>query len=981
MLMASKIGPSGKLPGVGRISVPVKSQFIRGFALIIRCSGCQTTFSFATEPPKFCQECGHSLKDEETLIGEDDAAVAAAGVASMEAADVTIAPSTSASQQFRGLQAGERIENYELINILGSGGMGVVWKAVDTNNGRQVALKRLSKNHLSDQDSVTRFMREAQLASKMSHPRVTFVYSAGRLDEQPFIAMELMPGETLADRVKNEGPLPVGEAVDKILDVIDGLDAAHEMGLIHRDVKPSNCFVDSDDRVKIGDFGLSKSVIGTDIELTRTGTFMGTPAYAAPEQIRGEKLDNRTDIYAVGATLCNLLTGRAPFVGDAMTVTAQIITDEPKIVGEIPRELVRILKQCLEKHRPKRYQTLKDLKNALLPFAQSQNSLAAIGRRVSAYMIDVVLVGTGYGIVLAMFGIYAGITSKTEEVPLDDLLKPISWIGPIVGFVVPILYFTFLEALKGKTIGKRVLGLKVVDHEGANPSWGRAFLRAFFIPGGAAIPLLLGLIILSFWPMTTSPIDTTIRTAVNLLVAVVPLMTILSPIIRQVGNEGWHEIISGTRVISDGQTDTGYLLIPDPKPQCAKSTFMLGPYRVGQILQQSEGTTVYLGVDPQLDRNVWVHCCEGEDCPPTEQRILLARVARQRWLDGGFTDGKRWDAFEAIEGLPVQTVVGSRYDVGWPEYQKMLKDVAEELKTAMNDGTLPSTLSLPQVWLDRNGHAKIIDRSLVDVVNLPDRDPRLSMLDTVVDFTATKSDIAPQAQGPVQLIKALGKSVTKGEPLPLSAQDFLNELESKPDTDSTLSWAIERLKGFAGKLGKIDWETRVGILGITVGFEFMLYTIVSSFLYLLAFYLIPLPTPSRYFIGLALSLIIPVAMGVIFSGGAIFHFMEVTVTSRKGQRIGFLKQMSRSFLSWLPAMAGVGAWLVCIVAGNGQMNGIEPEPGSLTADFREHLYIPVSAFLIILVTFFIQLVGVLIVLISPTRGLQDYLNGTRLLPK
>ena len=99
--------------------------------------------------------------------------------------------------------------------------------------------------------------------------------------------MELMPGETLEDRVKNEGPLPVGEAVDKILDVIDGLIAAHNLGLIHRDVKPSNCFIDSDDRVKVGDFGLSKSVVTTDIELTRTGTFVGTPAYAAPEQIRG----------------------------------------------------------------------------------------------------------------------------------------------------------------------------------------------------------------------------------------------------------------------------------------------------------------------------------------------------------------------------------------------------------------------------------------------------------------------------------------------------------------------------------------------------------------------------------------------------------------------------------------------------------------------------------------------------------------------
>ena len=382
--------------------------------MIIRCSGCNTSFTFESDPPKFCQECGHSLKEEETHAGGEEAG-------STESEDVTIAPSTPATANpGRALQAGQRIENYELINILGSGGMGVVWKAVDLNNGRQVALKRLAKNHLSDQNSVTRFMREAQLASKISHPRVTFVYSTGRIEEQPFIAMELMPGETLADRVKNNGPLPVGEAVDKILDVIDGLDAAHSMGLIHRDVKPSNCFIDTDDRVKVGDFGLSKSIVSTEVELTRTGTFMGTPAYAAPEQIRGEKLDNRTDIYAVGATLCNLLTGRPPFVGDAMTVTAQIVTDTPKITGELPRELVRILQMSLEKNRSKRFQSLQDMKNALLPFAQSQDPLAAIGRRVSAYMIDAVLGAVTMGVLLGGFGAYAGAMSQLKGTSLED---------------------------------------------------------------------------------------------------------------------------------------------------------------------------------------------------------------------------------------------------------------------------------------------------------------------------------------------------------------------------------------------------------------------------------------------------------------------------------------------------------------------------------------------------------------------------------
>ncbi len=919
---------------------------------------------------------------------------------------MTIAPTTIAeAPPSRGLRAGERIENYELINILGSGGMGVVWKAVDTNNGRQVALKRLAKNHLADQDSVTRFMREAQLASKISHPRVTFVYSAGRLDEQPFIAMELMPGETLADRVKHDGPLPVGEAVDKILDVIDGLDAAHAMGLIHRDVKPSNCFIDTDDRVKIGDFGLSKSVISTDVELTRTGTFMGTPAYAAPEQIRGEKLDHRTDIYAVGATLCNLLTGRPPFVGDAMTVTAQIVTDEPKIVGNLPRELVRILQLSLEKNRDKRFQSLQELKNALLPFSESQNSLAAIGRRVSAYMIDVVLVAATMAVFLGGFGAYAGMMSQTRGTPIEELLEPISWIGPILGFGLPLLYFFVLEAFTGKTIGKRVLGLKVIDQEGAKPSWSRALLRAFFIPGGAAIPMVLGLIIVSVWPVTTSAVDATFRSAVNLLVSVVPLLIILAPIIRRSGSEGWHEILSATRVITEGCPATSQLLIPDPKPECdTESTFMLGPYRVGQILHTSKEMTVYLGVDTQLDRNVWVHVCEGEDCAPSEQRIMLARLARQRWLDGGFSNCKRWDAFEAIEGLPIQAVVASRYQVGWPEYRQLMQQVAEELKFALKDGTMPEKLSLPQVWLDRNGHAKIIDRSLVDVVNMPaaGEDPRTqsslkirAISSAEMQEHAWRAPNAPGStnsdagvvesggpeQGAVQLLKALAKSLFKGRPLPLSAQAFLTELQGKPEFESTLTWAIDGLKSLSGKLGKIDWETRVGILGITVGIEYLLYSIISSFIYLLAFFVIPVPNPSRYFIGLALGLIAPVFMGVIFHGGITFHFMGISVSNNKGKQVGYLKLITRSFLSWLPVVAATGAWMICIIGGNAQMGVVEPEVGSMAADFQANPMIALYALVIILLCLMSQAAGVLISLISPTRGLQDYLIGTRLLPK
>jgi hypothetical protein len=207
------------------------------------------------------------------------------------------------------------------------------------------------------------------------------------------------------------------------------------------------------------------------------------------------------------------------------------------------------------------------------------------------------------------------------------------------------------------------------------------------------------------------------------------------------------------------------------------------------------------------------------------------------------------------------------------------------------------------------------------------------------------------------------------------------ELQHQPNNESTLTWAIDQLRSLSGKLGKIDWETRVGILGITVGIEYLLYTMISAFMYLLAFFVIPVPNPSRYFVGLALSLIAPVILGVIFRGGITFHFMGISISNNKGKRVGYFRLITRSFLSWLPAVAATGAWMICIIGGNVRMNAEEPEVGSLAADFVANPMIALYALLIIAACILSQAAGVLISLVSPTRGLQDYLIGTRLLPK
>ena len=220
------------------------------------------------------------------------------------------------------------VGGYRLLRELGRGGMGAVFEAEDSSAGRHVAVKLISPDSTTSPEAVERFRREGRLASVIAHPRCVFVLAADEDAGRPYIVMELMPGATLKDLIEQQGARPPQEAVAKILDVIDGLQEAHRLGVVHRDVKPSNCFLEADGRVKIGDFGLSKS-LQLEGHLTRTGSFVGTPLFASPEQVRGETVDLQTDVYSVAATLYFLLTGRAPFQSKDTTIALVRIAADP----------------------------------------------------------------------------------------------------------------------------------------------------------------------------------------------------------------------------------------------------------------------------------------------------------------------------------------------------------------------------------------------------------------------------------------------------------------------------------------------------------------------------------------------------------------------------------------------------------------------------------------------------------------------------
>jgi eukaryotic-like serine/threonine-protein kinase len=282
------------------------------------------------------------------------------------------------------IAAGTRLSHYEIIAPLGAGGMGEVYRARDSRLGREVAIKMLPASFANDAERLRRFEQEARATSALNHPNILTVYDIGTTSSEngsaPFIVAELLEGAEIRALLK-DAALPARKAVDYARQIAEGLAAAHEKGVVHRDLKPENLFVTADDRVKILDFGLARvkpprgqvkvdSEAATERPLTSPGAVMGTVGYMSPEQVRGQEADHRTDIFAFGVVLYEMLSGRRAFTGEsAVEVMNAILKEDPPEFGETNRQinpaLEKIVRRCLEKRPERRFQTASDLGFAL----------------------------------------------------------------------------------------------------------------------------------------------------------------------------------------------------------------------------------------------------------------------------------------------------------------------------------------------------------------------------------------------------------------------------------------------------------------------------------------------------------------------------------------------------------------------------------------------------------------------------------------
>ncbi|MGH2677743.1 MAG: Stk1 family PASTA domain-containing Ser/Thr kinase [Actinomycetota bacterium] len=259
-------------------------------------------------------------------------------------------------------------ERYEIESTLGEGGMARVYRGTDGVLGRPVAIKVLADRYANDDTFVTRFRREAQAAAALNHPNVVSVFDTGDDGQAHYIVMEYVPGHTLADVLKREGPLDPDRAARIAENVATALQAAHERGLVHRDVKPGNVMIDPQGRTKVMDFGIARAA--TDDTLTQTGAVLGTAAYLSPEQARGDPVDARSDIYSLGCVLYEMLTGRPPFTGDSPVAIAYAhVNDQPDPPSAhrpgIPPDLEAVTMKALAKDPADRYGSAGALHDAL----------------------------------------------------------------------------------------------------------------------------------------------------------------------------------------------------------------------------------------------------------------------------------------------------------------------------------------------------------------------------------------------------------------------------------------------------------------------------------------------------------------------------------------------------------------------------------------------------------------------------------------
>jgi len=607
--------------------------------------------------------------------------------------------------------AGQPFGPYLIVRPIGKGGMGQVYEAEEIDSGRRVAIKILSRG-IGDDEERERFLQEGRLAASLSHPNTVYVFGTSEVQGFPVIAMELAPSGTLKDRVVSGPPMTPAQAVDAILQVIDGLEAAGAHGILHRDVKPSNCFVAADRRVLVGDFGLSIATLARlDGSGEAPGTILGTPGFASPEQLRGNALDVRSDIYSVGATIYYLLTGKAPFDdSNVATMITRVTTEPPPLLAlsrpDVPSRFASVVTKCLAKKPSERYANYAALRSALEPFRSASVTPAPLSRRFIAGAID------SYAATLPVIPInmYLGAKVLDTSDPNTIILVTLPTI------LVAVTYYTLLEGWFGCGAGKALFNLRVVDSNETAPGLRRALMRALvYILPPEVVRLTMGYLVVPLAKPGVTMNNTTqlLLAAFAIGVSVLVFALQFSTVRRRNGWAALHDLASVTRVVVRPRsmaTRKSTMRAAKVVPTGLASGERVGPYmappgtRAAAVAAGS--AFVVEGFDDRLRRSVWVELLPpGTPSLPAWRRDL-GRPGRTRWLSGRREGPDCWDAYEAIDGQPL--VAEAHEPQPWTRVRHWTADIASEIAAGAADGS-PPVLATDRLWLGSDDRVRLLE--------------------------------------------------------------------------------------------------------------------------------------------------------------------------------------------------------------------------------------------------------------------------------
>jgi len=886
----------------------------------------------STSDKQTCKRCGAAVPAK--WPGKLCPACLMSGALDLAAGEAeTVAPGTEDSKaHYEDSEFPCEFGGYRLLGLLGHGGMGTVYEAEQIATGRRVALKMLGQQ-LDSPEMHKRFLREGRLAAGVSHPNSLYVFGSEEIEGVPVITMEIAESGTLKDRLKKRGPLPTSEAVDAMLDVLAGLESAFAAGILHRDIKPSNCFVGPDGSVKIGDFGLSVSTLAKDdTYITASGVIMGTPAYASPEQLRGDELDARSDIYSVGATLFTLLTNRVPFEGEnAVQVVANAVNKKPvplsEVCEDVPHGLERVVARCLAKEPDGRYADYRALRNALLPYSSAKPEPASLKVRVPAGWID-------YLIAFLIPYVTLMLAVGNEEFHLQFLMERTLYSARYyVAFLsFGILYFTLTEGIWGAGVGKRFKGLRVVRANGRRSGIGRALLR-ILVPvlsvEGVRVPFLLASISATYINEMTT-LEVVIYVVATCVCPWIPVLLSLSAG-RDNGFATVWDLVSGTRVVIKPKgSERPSIEAAAQSEMLFEGSVSLGPFHVIEELVQGRWM---VATDPVLRRRVWLVRRTSSEL--STARRNLARPGRLRWLQGVETAGATWDAFEAPQGVPFPSLIEGGKVVPWSTLRQWLHDLATELWDATGDQTLPAELSLDHVWITDQGRAVLLDAAWPDV-----------------ETPAAQIPVAKVA-GQQRFLNAVAEHVDSTG-LPLHARPVLRNLED--GRFEKLSFLTGILRGLLDKPAEVSSGVRAGSI-----FMLPFYVWVMIFV---GTYTGAGRIPDALG-GSAAGLVLNTTLLVLFVG-AVIQLLELPFRTTFGQSIfrlavvdaegkpaGILTMLTRWAIVWLPLLVPLS--LVALL-----MWGAEPSAAYSSA----------------LVLLLLWTSGALYAVVHPNRGLHDRLAGT-----